>query len=211
MPAGDVLNSVRISMLKYFIEKFSFPENPAVYAGLETLLILFIILAAGFLVSLINRLITDVLGAVIGIRPAFVLRNYLTYPGTVHHELSHALAGLITGARVESISLIPKGNELGSVKIVPQGNLFLKSLQLSLTAIAPVVTGCVNLCLMWRFLLPLAAGIWQKILFWYLFISILFHMSMSGADYKNFFKGLLPSVLSLFILFLLLSTAGIVF
>ncbi len=187
------------------------PDNPVVNALIETILVFIIILIAGFLINTINTVITTSLAVIIGTVPAFIIRNYLTYPGTVHHELSHALLALLTGAKVKKIVLFPKGNALGSVELETRGNIFFRSLQLSLSAIAPVFLGAVSLFLMWRFLLPDLHKLWQYILFWYFFISILFHMSMSGADYLNFFKGMLPTGLLIFLLFLILRVFGIVF
>ena len=193
------------------IERLSLPENLAVYAILETLSVFLIILVTGFAINLINRCITGFLSVTIGSVPAFVIRNYATYAGTVHHELSHAIVAFITGARVKKITLFPKGATLGSVELEPRGNIFFRSVQLSLSAIAPVALGTVTLFLLWSRLLPGLSEIWQFILFWYIFISILFHMTMSGADYLNFFKGLIPSAFVLFIFFLILGAFGFCF
>ncbi len=198
-------------MITAIIERLSLPGNPAVYALLETILLFLTVLITGFLISLINRVITDALSGVIGSVPAFILRNYLTYPGTVHHELSHALLALITGARVKKIVLFPKGNTLGSVEIEPRGNIFIRALQLSLSAIAPVIMGVISLFSLWNLVLPKTAEIWQYILFWYVFVSIILHMSLSGADYRNFFKGLLPTLIVFFLIFLILGSFGIRF
>ncbi len=75
---------------------------------------------------------------------------------------------------------------------------------------APVVLGVISLVLMWRFVLPSIGEIWQYILFWYFFISIFFHMSMSDADYLNFLKGLIPSAVIIFLIFLIIGAAGFV-
>ncbi len=198
-------------MIKTIIERFSLPENLAVYALLETIIVFLIILIAGFLINLINNVITNFLSTVIGVNPAFILRNYLTYVGTIHHELAHALIALITGAKVKKITLFPKGATLGSVEMEPRGNIFFRSIQLSLAAIAPVVLGAVSLFMLWSKLLPRLSEIWHYILFWYIFVSILLHMTMSGADYKNFFKGLIPSTLVLFLVFLIFGAFGIIF
>ena len=198
-------------MITAIIERISLPDNPAVYAVIETILLFLAVLILGFLIELINRTITNALAGIIGSVPAFILRNYLTYPGTVHHELSHALLALITGAAVKKIVLFPKGNTLGSVEIEPRGNLFFRALQLSLSAIAPVIMGVISLFSLWSFVLPKIGELWQYILFWYIFVSIILHMSLSGADYWNFFKGLLPSILVFFLVFLLLGSFGIRF
>ena len=164
-------------MITTIIERLSLPDNPAVYALAETLIIFLIVLVAGFLINLINTVVTNALSGVIGTVPAFIIRNYLTYPGTVHHELSHALIALITGAKIKRIVLFPRGNTLGSVEMETRGNVFIRSLQLSLSAIAPVVLGSISLFLLMTFAFPNIKEIWQYILFWYVFVSILFHMT----------------------------------
>lgn len=198
-------------MLNKLFESIPVPNNPATYALAETLAIFLIVLIVGFLINLINTGITGSLSAVIGAVPAFIIRNYLTYPGTIHHELAHALLVVLTGARLIRINLVPKGTTLGSVEFEPRGNLFTKALQLSLSAIAPVVLGSVSLFLLWSFAIPNLHEIWQFILFWYIFASILFHMTMSGADYMNFFKGFIPSFIVIFLVFLILGAFGIAF
>lgn len=197
-------------MITKIIEKLSLPDTLLTAALLETVMILLAVLIAGFLINTVNTVLTNLVAAVTGEIPAFILRNYLTYPGTVHHELSHALIAFITGGRILKIRLLPKGKQLGSVEFEPRGNLFTRSLQLSLTAMAPVVLGVISLVLMWRFVLPSIGEIWQYILFWYFFISIFFHMSMSDADYLNFLKGLIPSAVIIFLIFLIIGAAGFV-
>ena len=197
-------------MTAKIIEIFSLPDNLIVSSLIETLMIFLTVLFAGFLINLFNTALTNAMASVIGQVPAFIIRNYLTYPGTVHHEFSHALLAFITGAKVLKINLFPKGNALGSVELEPRGNLFLRSLQLSMSAIAPVVLGATSLYILWFHVLSRISEIWQYILFWYFFISILFHMCMSGADYANFFKGFLPSTLMIFLVFLVLGAFGIV-
>ena len=198
-------------MIKLMIEKFSLPDNLAVYALLETLIVFLIILIAGFVINLINTGITGFLSVTIGSSPAFVIRNYATYLGTVHHEFAHVIVAFITGAKVKKITLFPKGATLGSVELETRGNIFLRSIQLSLSAIAPVVLGAVTLFLLWMKLLPNLTEIWHFVIFWYAFVSILLHMTMSSVDYLNFFKGLLPSTIIMFLLFLLLGAFGISF
>ncbi len=198
-------------MTAVIIERFSLPDNLAMQALLETLLIFLTILIAGFVINIINTGLTGFTATLTGEKPAFILRNYLTYIGTVHHELSHALVALLTGARVKRINLIPRGATLGSVDIETRGNIFLRSIQLSLSAVAPVVMGALSLILLWQNLLPRLSRLWHYIAFWYLFISILLHMTMSGTDYISFFKGMIPSLVVFFLFFLVLGAFGFVF
>ncbi len=101
-------------MITKIIEKLSLPDTLLTAALLETVMILLAVLIAGFLINTVNTVLTNLVAAVTGEIPAFILRNYLTYPGTVHHELSHALIAFITGGRILKIRLLPKGKQLGS-------------------------------------------------------------------------------------------------
>ena len=81
------------------------PDNLFVRAGVETLLILLLLFAIGVIISGVSAMIGRILAALIGGRAAFIFRNYITWPGTVHHEFSHALLAFVTGAKVKRISL----------------------------------------------------------------------------------------------------------
>ncbi len=198
-------------MIDPIIERFSLPDNLAMKAILETGLVFLTILVAGFVINIVNTGLTGFIATLTGETPAFIIRNYLTYIGTVHHELSHALVAFLTGAKVVRINLLPRGATLGSVDIETRGNIFLRSIQLSLSAVAPVVMGAISLVLLWQNLLPRLSKIWHHIIFWYVFVSILLHMTMSGSDYVSFFKGMVPSLVVFFCLFLVLGAFGFVF
>ena len=51
---------------------------------------------------------------------ANVICNYITMPGVVHHELSHAVAAFIFGAKIKKIRILPNKDSLGEVFIQPQ-------------------------------------------------------------------------------------------
>ncbi len=179
------------------------PSNIAIKAAISTLLLLALLLALGWLIRLISDMITGIIAFLLGDRIAFFVRNYLTYAGTIHHELSHALFITITGGKVKKITLLPKGKKLGSVDFSCRGNFFFRGLQLSLSAIAPVLCGICSLCLMYRFVWPSCRLNWQIALYYYFFISIFFHMTLSKQDMENFRDGLFSLLLLLFLLNLL--------
>ena len=196
-------------MIKELLELTSLPDTPAITAMLETILLLAAVMLTGFLVSTADLLCVKLLSLILGGRPAFLIRNYITWPGTVLHELSHALFAFITGAGIKEIRLFPRGEKLGSVSIIPRGNLLLRSLQLSLSAVAPVITGLICLILMWVCILPGLYKAWNYILFWYFFISVFFHMSLSPEDRKNFLSGIIPTAVLIFLIFLVPAFLGI--
>ncbi len=150
------------------------------------------ILALGLVMELFAQAITTVLAFVTGPLIAFGIRTYATYIGTVIHELSHATFAFFTGAKVNKITLIPHGATLGSVEYTPRGNKFLQGVQQSLSAVAPTLVGTALLYLMFSQVHPLLTEAWHYVLFYYLALSILFHMDLSIADLRNFFAGILP-------------------
>ena len=182
-----------------FLQLIHVPDNIFTEALVWTILIPLLVIAAGNIIRAFNSMITTGLSRVIGAGPAFVVRNYVTYPGTIHHEFAHALLATVTGAKVTSITLVPRGQTLGQVEFIPRGNIFLRSLQLSISAVAPVICGGISLSLMYMFLWQKLTEWWHYPFFIYFFVSILFHMTMSTQDLKNFAKGLIPSLIVIYI------------
>lgn len=176
------------------------PSNIAIKAAVSTILLLLLLLAAGWLIRFISDMITGIFAFIGGEKTAFFIRNYLTYVGTIHHELAHALLIILTGGKVKKITLIPKGRKLGSVEFSCRGNFFFRGLQLSLSALAPVLCGACSLWLMQHYLLLYCLQNWQLALYYYLFISIFFHMTLSRKDMENFWHGLPSLLLLLFLL-----------
>jgi len=126
----------------------------------------------------------------------YVFTSYILFIGVVIHELSHAFFALITGAKITEVALFkPEGGSLGHVSFVARGNAFFQALQNSFSACAPVVVGIIITSLIALRLFPVLNATWQWIVVIYLFVSVLFHMNMSGADLKCYFKGALPLLL----------------
>ena len=186
------------------------PDNIILRSLAETLLIFAIMLGLGCVVALVNWVISWVLAMIIGVIPTFLIMNFATYPGTVHHELSHALLIFLTGGKVEKICLVPSPATLGHVEFRTRGNIFFRSLQLSLSAVAPVLCGLVTEALLFIYVYPAAVQTWQKVLFFYLAISIFIHLTLSIQDLINFFQGLLPSIAVFFLIFLAVNYITIV-
>ena len=182
------------------------PENIFLRSLVETLMIFALMLVLGCAVAFINWLISWILAMVLGRIPTFIIMNFATYPGTVHHELSHALLVFLTGGKVKKICLVPSPTTLGHVEFQTRGNVFFRSLQLSLSAMAPVLCGLVTEALLFVYVYPLTDLTWQKVLFFYLVISIFIHLTLSVQDLINFFQGLLPSLVVFFLIIL-----GIIF
>ena len=159
-------------------------------AAISTGIIILIIPIVGLLMGFITEELTKALAKGLGVSVALFIMNNLTFVGTIHHECSHALYALITGAKVEKMEIFkPEGNRLGCVQLKPRGIWITKSIQLTFSAIAPMVQGAISLYLFYL-LFMFVTPIWAKIIIGYVMFSIFIHMNMSGADMKAAAKGL---------------------
>ena len=169
----------------------------------NALLIPAVIFVAGLLVEWVGNMIAGILAVLLGGKAAFFIRNRLTFAGTVHHELSHALFALISGAKVTKVELFHvRGEQLGCVEFYARGNAFTRALQMTLASIAPVVCGTGSLCVLywlWRYY---CSEVWQYVLVGYLGVSIFFHMNMSMQDIKNAWRGMPFTILLCYLFFL---------
>lgn len=170
------------------------------------LLTLIAMIVLGLIASGIEQLINRILGVFLGSNFAFVFCNFLTFPGTILHELSHAFVATITGAKVTEISFFDFGPALGHVSYRPRGNKFMCALQNSLTACAPVISGCIALPLL-IILLGKVESIPAIIGVIYLMVCVIDHMTMSIVDIVNYFKGIWASAIFFFILHMILLVA----
>lgn len=174
----------------------------------QALLVPAVIFLLGLAVEAVGNVLGALLAAVFGSRMAFFVRNRLTFVGTVHHELAHALFAVISGARVTRVELFRvRGQQLGCVEFYPRGNAFTKAIQITLSAIAPVVCGSVSLCALAWVWQHRCAEPWQYMITGYLMVSILFHMNMSTQDIKNAWKGMPLTILICYLVFLALRLA----
>lgn len=131
--------------------------------------------------------------------------NVLTFPGVIHHELSHALIAFILGAKIKKINLYKISNgSLGSVTYVPRGPVMLQSLQRSLSSAAPVFMGIITECILIPFAVSAHIHPFLLFLLIYLIISIVIHMDMSITDIIVYVKGTPLCFCFLFILFMVL-------
>ncbi|MCR4656739.1 MAG: M50 family metallopeptidase [Lachnospiraceae bacterium] len=180
------------------------PDNIFVRAGVETLLVILLLFATGLIINGVSGIIVRLLAALFGGRVSYIFRNYLTWPGTVHHEFSHALFAFITGAKVTRISLIPHGQALGQVEYRQRGGRVLRALQMSLSSIAPILCGMVTETLLIIYVLPKCDVWWEYALSGYFIVSIFLHMTLSREDMTNLLNGILPTVFVLYCVFLII-------
>ncbi|MCQ2482937.1 MAG: M50 family metallopeptidase [Clostridia bacterium] len=155
-----------------------------------TFLVLVIILVIGCVASAVEKITTFIISIFLGGAFALVFCNYITFPGVILHELSHALVALLTGAKVTEIHFFKLGTPIGYVTYHERGPRFIRALQSSLTACAPVVFGSVVALLLIDVLTKGSYSVGVTVLLVYLIISVIDHMTMSIPDIIYFFKGI---------------------
>lgn len=130
----------------------------------------------------------------------------ITFLGVFHHELSHALLALLTGAKINSITLFRishKDGKLGEVKFTPRGLGVTQAVQVVLTSAAPMLCGSLSLFLLWKYALPVEESTWYRVALGYFMVSVFVHMSLSKQDIKNIFSKLGYLLIILFVIFFL--------
>lgn len=163
----------------------------AVSALVNTVIIMMIIPIIGIIINWITDKTIRFIYKHCGRLVTLLIANYLTFVGTMHHELSHAIFAFCTGAKIIKIDLFyPEGHTLGKVIFKPRGNTITKSIQLTMSAIAPVVLGCITEYFLISYVSANSLNGIASFIIYYLIISILLHMTMSKQDIKNAIRGL---------------------
>lgn len=164
------------------------------------------VLIVGFLVNKFEYGMMQLLARKMGGVKATMLCNRVTFPGVILHELSHALLVIMTGAKVTKMILFnPFDNKtLGSVEFKTRGGWLKTRIQLALSSCAPVIIGAIIIYFLIKITFIPGMILIFRIIFWYLIISIICHMSMSKPDIKNYLKGLIALLPMTFVLVLLI-------
>ena len=164
-----------MSCLTVILNIIGFFNTKIGIAVASALLIPILIFFVGSVLELLTLVLVEFLSLFVGVNGAYLVVNYLSFIGTIHHELSHAIVAFLTGAKIVNIKLYnSEGNTLGSVSYYTRGNIVFKSLQSTLGAVAPMFCGYITITSLIRFAQPLLIEVWQKILFWYLLIVVSF-------------------------------------
>lgn len=156
---------------------------------------------------LLGKLLDSIIRAVISHTGNWLIN--LTFIGVFHHELSHALLALLTGAKINSITLFRlshKDGKLGEVKFTPRGLGITQAFQVVLTSIAPMLMGTLSLWLLLLHAIPSAVeskSVIPATVLGYLAFSIFIHMSLSSQDIKNILRKIIYLLIFLFIVFFL--------
>lgn len=177
-------------------------NNEVVVALTNTIFILFCILVIGLCMELIQTILIKILSRLTSPQFAYKFINRITFIGVVHHELSHALFTLLTGAKITKINLFKPDEEtgtLGTVEYSTRGIIFIRCWQYVLISAAPVICGAITSFLICIF--GFGHTIWQTIILGFILLCIVLHMSMSGQDIKVALKGLPLCMMFTFLIF----------
>ena len=186
------------------IEWFGWCDGVGALAAISMILTLLVLLAPvvfGLILYVIERMQVEVIGAV-NRDLAYFFVNFLTFPGTFIHEMSHLCFGVITGAEIHEICMFEDDHDrLGHVSYRTRGPWFMEAVQHSLPAVAPTVVGFG----LGYFLLQLIfSGEYSGLAclgLWYLVISLIDHSTMSDTDLEHYFQGVWVFIVPLFLVF----------
>ena len=156
----------------------------------NTVFIIFCILVVGLFMELFQSLLTKIFTRAFGSKFAYTFLNRITFIGVMHHELSHALFTLLTGARIEKMNLFKPDEQagtLGNVVYSTRGLLPIRCIQYTLISIAPVICGSITCTLMVLFVK--LDAIWKVLVFGFILLCIVIHMNISKQDLKVALKG----------------------
>ncbi|MDR3242026.1 MAG: hypothetical protein LBT37_07625 [Lactobacillaceae bacterium] len=182
-------------------------QYPAFAVWLTIIATFFIIPVLGsYLISVIMRQTTSKLGG----------KVYLAWLGIIIHELSHAGVALIFGHKIQKISLLQHADGNGTLGYVQHtwnpkslyqrmGNFFI--------GIAPIfgigASAYLVTWLLWPTLLQgdfhLPSPWWLALIWAYLFLTLLFGIDLSSADWQGAQSGIL-----VYLLFLTISSIFII-
>jgi len=166
-------------------------QGVAAASGVLAVILIFSVIIVGAIMNGVEKIQIAVLSKIFGVRTALFICNYVTIAGTIIHECAHALFAILSGAKVTEISFLDtKGDSLGHISYIVRGPIFLKAIQHSLCACAPVFAGLICESIIINQIMNGTYPIWGQIILWYLAISVIDHMSMSPIDIKHYFQGI---------------------
>ncbi|WP_026658233.1 hypothetical protein [Butyrivibrio sp. AC2005] len=157
------------------------------------LIITLIVPIWGLLIYLLNRIIYNIISKITSEKTAMIIVNWLTVPGVIHHELSHAALAVITGAHITQFRPFwpdKRTGSLGHVNFLAQGTLLERSLQFTFISTAPVLLGTASTLMLLYVIQNASLPPCMLILIIYMTFSIVIHASMSFADVKIMLRGI---------------------
>ncbi len=150
------------------------------------------VIIVGYIIDRLERLEFKLITKISSEKKAIFIVERLTFPGTMLHELAHALFAWATGAKIKKVKLLTffDAHRLGYINFQPTGKKSQQRIQMTLTSCAPVLMGFLEIHIL-ILLLKTAVAPWEQVLLIYLIVSIINHMSMSEQDVKNYLRGLI--------------------
>lgn len=176
-------------------------------ALIKTCIVVFSIVLIGIISSLVRNFSVRSYTIAFGPKTAQFIDSRLTFIGVIHHELSHILLALLTGAMVTNFELFkPNGRTLGEVRIVPRGPIVLRAIQKSLSGMAPILCGTISLYILYVIMnIQTSDGYigWKLVVYMLLALVINYHMSMSKQDVKISLGGIPLLFIIIYTIFLI--------
>ena len=165
----------------------------AIVCLIVTTIICVSVIIIGYLVNKVEQWQLHLMSDKVGSKIASFICNRVTFPGTIIHELSHALFALLTGAKVLEVKCFEMfaHGRLGHVKFAMVGTKLKRMVQLSFVSCAPVIVGLILEYILIKVIFTYELSLGIQIFLWYMMVSIADHMSMSSVDIKNYLKGLI--------------------
>lgn len=158
-------------------------------SAVMTLVVLLAPVLAGLLLYGVERLQIELLG-LISRDFAYFFVNFLTFPGTFVHEMSHLCFAVITGAEVDEICMFESDDgRLGHISYCTRGPFPIQMVQHTLSACAPTVVGFTVGYFLLRYIFNSPHSFWEYVGLWYLVISLIDHSTMSDSDLAHYFQG----------------------
>ena len=175
----------------YTRQSTSFPFGILGSAIKATLLFFVAMIVLGLIASGIEHLIINIMSLFLGPAFALVFSNYITFPGTILHELSHAAVAFLTGAQITEIKVFEFSlTSLGHVSYRNRGPKLQREIQDCLTACAPVITGTFAAGFLWDVIRNNTFSTGAFVALVYLLVCVIDHMTMSIPDVINYFRGI---------------------
>lgn len=194
-------------LMQQLIAWFGWGNGIGATAGVSavlTMLVIFAPVVAGLLLYGLERLQVEILKN-LNYDLAYFFVNFLTFPGTFVHEMSHLFFAVITGAEVHEICMFENDNgRLGHISYQVRGPWFMQAVQHSLTAVAPTVVGIGLGCFLLNYIFSAKLSLGMNVGLWYVVISLIDHSTMSDADLKHYFQGVWIFIVPLFLFFFIL-------
>lgn len=160
---------------------------------ITSVLIIMLIPIIGYTIEKVTYIAISILSTWIGSKAVNFISNRLTFIGTIHHELSHALVAICLGARVNELHPFkPTKDTLGEVKIATRGPKSIRRLQLGLAAAGPVIIGLITEYIIYRYICSHEISTIMRVILFYIQASVLIHMPMSKVDIKHYKDGIIP-------------------